>query len=308
MKICTTTYPNPDIDGIACIVAYAEYLKCKMQKDATVIISGEIDNESKLALDLFKVRYPIKTDNFISADEIYLFDTHHLSQIEGLFDPLKVVQIIDHHPNGNPDIFGNAQITNELVGAAATVVTEQFFGMDYKIPSSHAGLLYCAIISNTLNFTAPTTTERDKNAINWLSTLVRIPDNLPKLLMEARSNFEDYSSKEIIERNTKRFDIYGRNISICQIEGVDVTNVILRDDFKSEVLSFKRRNKLEHIFVTAVDLYEKSTTFFSPNRSTTELISHALHLTFFNNISVVNKIMLRKSDLIPAILLYLNNK
>jgi manganese-dependent inorganic pyrophosphatase len=301
MLTYTTTYPNPDTDGIVCAIAFAEFLRSARGKNAQAVIKGRVDDETTLVLELFSERHPRIVETCSEADEIYLFDTHHMTHVIDYLECSKVVEIIDHHPSGNPEAFENASITNELVGAAATLVTERFRKADYGIPPLHAGLLYAAIISNTLEFTAPTTTGRDKAAAEWLGIRTDIPRDLPRLMFAARSAFGTRSTPCLLESDCKLFRLGGHDVAICQIEGVGVEQVLNREDLYAALASLATARGTDFVFLSVVDILARKTTLVPANEVTAQVLTRALGLTFEKGMVTVNRILLRKSDLVPAL-------
>jgi len=93
--ILITSYVNPDLDGTAGIIAYAEYLN-KTGSKAKIGVMGSPHEEAKFVLDKFNFDYPnsiIDSNNF---DEIILVDCSDLNGLEGKISPEKVIKIIDH--------------------------------------------------------------------------------------------------------------------------------------------------------------------------------------------------------------------
>ena len=93
----------------------------------------------------------------------------------------KVVEVYDHH-YGYADywekrIGDKAKI--EMIGACATFIWEEFVlrNQSEDISDISANLLYTGIISNTLNFNASVTHERDITASNQLKKIITLPDN-----------------------------------------------------------------------------------------------------------------------------------
>lgn len=296
-----TTYPNPDTDGIACVLVFAEYLRSVRSKQAEAVVKGRLNEESLLVLRVLDLEPPRSVDSCDGADEVYLFDTHHLAQVGGFVEPSKVAGIIDHHPGGDPEAFDKAAILNEQVGAAATLVTEKLRNEHYTISRSHTGLLQAGIISNTLNFSAPTATERDREAADWLGSVVQLPADLPLRMLRARSDFGTRSTRELLEGDCKVFTLGGRDVAICQLEGVDVDRVIKREDLLAALATMASARRTDLALLSAVDIVAKSTTIVPANDHTSEILTSALGLSFENNAATVDRILLRKSDLVPAL-------
>jgi len=253
MTIYTTTYPNPDADGTTCALAFAEFLR-SMRRKAEAAIKGRLDDETSFILRLFGVERPRIVDSCDEADEIYLFDTHHAAQIGGLLDCAKVVEIIDHHPGGNPETFA-----------------------------------------------APTTTERDREAAVWLRDQADIPQDLPRLMFAARSAFGLRSTTSLLEGGCKVFSLGGHHVAMCQIEGVDVGRILNREDLSVALARLAAMHGTDLTLLTVVDVPERSTTIVPANEKTARVLARALQLSLDGTMVTVNRILLRKSDLVPAL-------
>jgi manganese-dependent inorganic pyrophosphatase len=301
MAAIATTYPNPDTDGVACIIAYAEYLRSQKEMNTEPVFKGQLHPETVFVLKFFNVSNPKSAECCSGDHEIFLFDTHHSTQVEGFVDCSKVLEIYDHHPNGNPEVFPQAEIINELVGAAATLVAELFQKKQYNLSLEHAGLLYAAIISNTLDFTAPTTTDRDKQAATWLLSRINVPKNFAYLMFEARSNFDSYSTDSLIESDCKIFEIGGLKFAISQIEGVGVERVLRRDDVNCALTRLAEKKETTMTLLSAVDIYKQHTTIVPANEEVRTKLTEALGFDFTSGFAFVDKILLRKSDIVPPL-------
>ena len=119
----------PDLDGVACAIAYAEYLGQK-QPDTRYIAKffnkpqiepAFIASELDLLVEVVNEGEISKYDNFILVD---------MSEPKGLPELLeldKVLEVIDHRMFPDYRAFPNAKFRVEPVGAAATQVAEFFF-------------------------------------------------------------------------------------------------------------------------------------------------------------------------------------
>ena len=103
-----------------------------------------------------------------------LVDHNELSQsIEGA-SQANILEIIDHHRIGGIITSSPVVFRNERVGCTATIITKLFKENNVAIPADLAGLLCCAIISDTVNFKSVTCTETDVNTAKELAKQIRI--------------------------------------------------------------------------------------------------------------------------------------
>ncbi|HAU66730.1 TPA: hypothetical protein DCW61_05270, partial [Candidatus Uhrbacteria bacterium] len=124
MKIITTTYENPDLDGYGSSMAYAEFL-CAQGKNAEAHVWGIPHFEVQWFLETFKLPHAKSSTDDADAEVIFL----DASSPEDLLKPLQakqVIEIIDHRKIYDISSFTNATSQIELVGASATLVAERF--------------------------------------------------------------------------------------------------------------------------------------------------------------------------------------
>jgi manganese-dependent inorganic pyrophosphatase len=109
-----------------------------------------------------------KTDFLKRVDRrLILVDHNELSQAVQGADLVDVIEIIDHHRIGSLTTSQPILFRNEPVGSTSTIVADCYFRHQVELPPPIAGLLLAGVVSDTLNLTSPTTTERDREIL-WL--------------------------------------------------------------------------------------------------------------------------------------------
>jgi manganese-dependent inorganic pyrophosphatase len=208
MNSIVCSYTNPDLDGVACGVAL-ETLHVGLWKAR---ISGKVDAETALVLGALGINIPPPIVAWDGIDEIWLVDTHHLMQLPKGLPTALVVKITDHHPGGDPSSFPNAAIQNESVGAAATLIAEQYELRKAEIPRVIAVLLQAAILSNTLELRSRSTSARDEQMYSKLKSIQPIDSKLVDGMRERRRGVLDLSSELLVRHDNKRFETRFGNI------------------------------------------------------------------------------------------------
>lgn len=300
---CVTTYTNPDTDGICSAFAYAYLAKTK-GKTFLPVYFGYLDKETCFVLKHFNVSFPKQITTAKEFKEIVIVDTHHTAQLSNEIPLDKVIEIIDHHPSGNPESFPKAKIQNDEIGAACTIIAERMETENIIPNEATAGLISLAIISNTLNFTAPSTSQRDKDALQWVSQFVKISDDVIKQMFDARSDVSEISSEEIIKSSLKEFKWNETKVGISQVEMTDIKLIVERPDFLTSLLVIKENIALDYILFTGVNILTRMTTIFCPDTSTLKIVNEGMGFTSTQTSFEVDRILLRKTDFIPGLKTY----
>ena len=302
-KGCITSYINPDLDGISSSISYSFYKTLK-GKNFIPVYFGDLDNETIFTLNYFNVEFPKKLNSVNDFDSIIIVDTHNTAQLSKNILLDNVVEILDHHTDGNPTSFPNAIIQNEEIGSVCTIICERFKAEKLFIPENIAGLLSFGIISNTLNFTAPSTTQRDKDAYEWLKIFICISDDLISKLFESRSSIDNYESTQIIKNNLKEFHWGNKKVGISQIEIININKLVSRADFIDSLLQIKKNLNLDYLIFSGVDIVAHKTILVVPDKETLSIINEGMGYNFNTFKIEVDKIILRKTDLIPKLKRY----
>lgn len=306
-KIITTSYKNADLDGVACAVAYAEFLN-KRGKEAKVEISGRPHMEAQFVLDKFNISVDLEMSEIMPADSQVIFlDASDTESLPNGIKAEQVIEVIDHRQFNDTGKFINAKIQLELVGACATLIAEKFFNSGTAVSKESTALLYGAIASNTLNFKGNVTTERDIKIARWLKDQVEIPESFVYEMFSYKSNL-DKPLKEILISDFKIFDLSGNKISIAQLEILDKGDYVKNnlDEIKQVLQELKNEQKLDFIFLNFVDLEKSKNTFVVVDQETEDLVSKVLGISFEDSVAHNNKMMLRK-EIYPLIKNILNN-
>lgn len=241
------TYKNADLDCVASAYAYSEYLN-KKGIESNYFISGIVQKEVNIVCDLFGIRLQNNQDD-ISNNEIIVVDTNTYESID-FIDSKQIIQIIDHHPRSN-DIYENASIEIEQIGAVCTIIAEKFEKDKIKLSRESAILLYFGIISNTINLKSNVTTTRDIEIVNWLKKQCsEIDDSIVDKIFEEKSNFDIKDLRRMMEVEEK-FVLGDDELIIGQLELVNAKDFKKKNKNEIDKILLRKEIKkhLKHVFM-----------------------------------------------------------
>jgi manganese-dependent inorganic pyrophosphatase len=134
----------------------------------------------------------------------------------------EIVEILDHHHIGSIETTVPVRATFDPVGSTATLVIERFRQNGMEPSRSTATLLLCAILSDTVILNSPTTTERDRAAVEYLQRVLALDAMaLGREMFEATSDLAGVSADAIVTRDAKEYEVSGgHTIAIAQVETV----------------------------------------------------------------------------------------
>ncbi len=166
--------------------------------------------------------------------KVILVDHNEMNQSADGLDEAEILEVIDHHKIGDirtsiPIIFRNIP-----VGSSNTIIYHLYKENNVRIKKETAGLMLSGIISDTLLFKSPTTTEKDLVAVDELLKIVDL--DLHKYAMEmfkAGTSLEGYTIEEILFQDFKKFNLVYKNVGISQVFTLDINQIMNR---KSEFI------------------------------------------------------------------------
>ena len=222
MSALVLGHMNPDTDSIMAAIAVADLYK-KRGLDVKAAAQGKPTPESEFVLQKFGLTAPEVVDD-VAGQDIYLVDFSDLAQAPKGIDQANVLGIADHHKLG--DITTSSPLLCWIwpVGCSCTVIKNMYDFYGVEIPASIAGGMLCAILSDTVIFKSPTTTDMDRKAAEELAEIAGVAD-LEALGMElftAKSAVAGCSPRDLIFRDFKDFDMSGHKVGVGQLELVSL--------------------------------------------------------------------------------------
>lgn len=300
MKL-VTCYLRNDLDGVACVYAYSEFLK-KNKIDAIGAIFGKPHREAKFVMDRFKIKNLQKADKFVNSNEgIILVDASDIRGISPKIDPSKVIELIDHRKMNEVEKFPNAKPQIEFVGAAATLIAEKFYKNKIPISKESSRLLITAIVSNTINFKASNCTERDVKMYKWLSKQVKVPKSFYHKMFVHKSKFTK-PLKKIFDEDFSSIMLNGKNFGIAQLEILNADKFVKNNlnNIKKVLSQIKKEKSQDLIFLTCIDTEKGFNIFVTIDENTENLLASTFDVKFSNGVAKRPGVIMRK-EITPLI-------
>jgi len=293
-----TSYTNPDLDGTACAFAYAELLK-KQGVNCVAALFGEPQREAKFVLNKFKITIN-NADKIKEAwKNVILVDMSDRDSLSSRIKPQQVIEVIDHRKVNEASTFPKARIQIEQVGSAATLIAEKFFEKEITMSKKTSILLLSAIVSNTVNFKANVTTDRDRKIANRIKEKLEFSNdeflNYITEMFKFKSNIK-YPLKETFISDFKTFHFNKYNLGIAQLEMFGVDNFITSNlvEIKKSLSELKREKSLNIIFLSCLDIGEGFNKFIIVDQLSEEKISVVLGVKFIKGIAKKEDMIMRK--------------
>jgi inorganic pyrophosphatase/exopolyphosphatase len=289
-----------DIDVLASAVGYRELL-IALKKPASVVLTGPYNSTITNTVSSWEKDVERKAISSSMENEYILVDISNPNYVEKFVNLDQVTKVFDHH-HGYEDFWREKLGENsiiEYVGSCATLIWEEYVKMSCEnlISKNVANLLCSAIVSNTLNFSAKITSERDICAYKNLLSKSSLSENWQE------SYYTD-ATKTILENlydslrtDTKHIDHPEASFYFGQLELWNIP--------KEEFHSFKKKieNHMDSLYknkdwlVSVIEISQKRNIFFSNNWEKMSTILNKFTKNCSDGICVSEGVWLRKEIL-----------
>ena len=290
---------NPDTDTVCGAIAAANLY------NGTPTIPGTINKETEFVLNYFNVEKPEVLTN-IANKEIFVVDHNQTTQALDGYEEAIITGIIDHHSFKNA-IYTTKNPINVIIkpyGSSCTIIAELYFEQNKEISKQMAGIMLAAILSDTLAFNSPTTTEKDKEIANKLIKIANIEDYMgfAKEMFKAKSNISSLNAKEIINLYYKIYELGNSKIGIGVTETVDPEMLLEKKEELIKQLEIqKQENNVDYIFFSIIDILNSHSETIIINNKHKEVAEKVFGGTVIDNILDTRNIISRKKQIVPPL-------
>lgn len=301
-KVLVFGHKNPDTDTITSAISYA-YLKQQLGVDAEAVGLGDVNNETKYALEKFGFEAPRLIGNVASeAKEVILVDHNERQQSADGIEEVKVTEVIDHHRIANFETSDPLYYRAEPVGCTATILNKIFKENNVEVPSDVAGLMLSAIISDTLLFKSPTCTEQDVQAGKELAEIAGVNlDEYGLAMLKAGADLSDKSLEDLLSLDAKEFTFGEVKSVVAQVNAVDINDVLNRKD---ELVSLLNKNVADNglnlFFFVVTDILNNDSTAVVVGDAA-EAAAKSFGKELVNDLVDLPGVVSRKKQIVPVL-------
>lgn len=255
-------------------------------------------NESKELIGVFSKSDILRP----SRTRIALVDHNELNQAVNGADQVQITEIIDHHRLGNIPTEQPILFINRPVGSTCSIIADLYRTHSLKPEPKIAGILMAGIISDTLFLNSPTTTELEKELIDWLEPIANTKaDKLANLIFSSGSIIINSSPEDVVTSDCKHYREGGVTFSVSQIEELGFDNFWKHRDALNKALKAYRESEnmfVSLLFVTDINTHD-SLLMVASDEEFAEQINYPQHGK--TNIYDLPGVVSRKKQLIPYV-------
>lgn len=294
-------HQNPDTDTITSAIVAAD-IESRLGNDAKSFRLGEIGAETKYALEHFGAQAPELLEKLEDGEQVILVDHNEFQQSAENIGNAHILKVLDHHRIANFQTESPLYYRAEPVGCTATILNKVYKENSLEITKEMAGLMISAIISDTLLFKSPTTTEEDIDAAAELKEIAGVDlESYGIEMLKAGASTHDKSAEELITGDAKSFDMGVKTTRIAQINVVDVDEVFERRAEIEDAINKQIDTEGYDLFVLVVtDILKSESKVLSLGKES-GAVEKAFDVSLDDNTAVLEGVVSRKKQVVPNI-------
>ena len=241
--------------------------------------------------------------------QVILVDHNEKEQSAEGLEEAEIVEIVDHHKIGTIGTREPINFRNMPVGCTSSIIYMLFKENRISIPKNIAGIMLGSIISDTLLFRSPTTTETDKEIAYNLSNLVEIDiEDFAHDMFKYGSSLKDKTVEDILFTDFKTFNLDNIKIGVGQINTVDIEELDnMKDELNILMEDFVIEQNYNLIMLFATDIIREGSYVYY-NEKAREIIENAFNMENLYQGCFIPEIISRKKQIIPNIVNVLEEK
>ncbi len=304
-KVKVFGHLSPDTDSVLSAIVYSWFLSSTEDIEAKPYALGEINKETAFALKFAEFEVPEILDTLESGEYIGIVDTNNPEELPKDIQKCEVVGIVDHHKlTGGISTNSPISVIIKPLGSTSTVLWTMCKEENLEIPSNIAKLMVSCILSDTLNLTSPTTTSRDKSALEELSKVASVDiDKYAEELFAAKSDLTGVSAEDIILMDSKKVETSGKTVRVSVLETTKTDNVLdMESEVRESMEKVKKREELDYFFFFVVDILKGQSILIILSKGEEVIAKSAFGTNIEDSRSTLDGVVSRKKQMLPKIM------
>ncbi len=297
-------HTSPDTDSTGSPIVWAWYLNDVKGIKAKPVLLGQPNTEAAYMLKRWNLETPEIIEDVEDGQPVVIVDTNNPAELPANIGKADIHSIIDHHRLvGGLETLGPLEIRIEPVACTATVMWKMIGKDIAQMPEGVKGAMLSCILSDTLEFRSPTTTDEDKAiAFDLAKDLgVDIGDYAAQMFA-AKSDVSAFSDAELLRMDSKEFDLPGAKLRVSVLE-TTAPKVVLdrKDSLMQSMQTVAAEDGVDQVLLFVVDILNEEATLLIPNDMVKTLAEKSFGIAPEGDTVVLPGVMSRKKQIIPSL-------
>ena len=294
-------HKSPDTDSTGSPLIWEWFLN-HQGGDARAVLLGEPNTEAAFMLERWNLTKPEIISDIAAEQPCIIVDTNNPAELPDAINQADVQAIIDHHKLvGGLETAGPIDITIRPLACTATIMHDLMGDHAAKMPDAIKGAMLSCILSDTLEFRSPTTTDTDRKLAESLAADLGITiADYAADMFAAKSDVSAFSEAELLRMDSKEYEVDGVKFRVSVLETTSPKMVL---DRKAELMAampaVAGEDKVNEVLLFVVDILNEEATMLIPNDLSKRVAEASFGATVTGDSVVLPGIMSRKKQIIP---------
>lgn len=296
----------PDTDSTGSALIWAWYLNDVMGVPAAARLLGTPNTEAAFMLERWGFAQPEILEDVANDQPCVIVDTNNPAELPANINNADIRAIIDHHKlTGGLETRGPIHVVMQPVACTATILHECMGDKADQMPQGIKGLMLSCILSDTLEFRSPTTTDADKELAEQLAAELglSIPDYAAEMFA-AKSDVSAFSDAELLRMDSKEYAVQDTKFRVSVLETTAPAQIL---DRKAALVAamdgVAAEDGVDQVLLFVVDILNEEATMLVPNDLTRTVAEKSFGVTVDGDSVVLPGVMSRKKQIIPNLAL-----
>ncbi|QFS84469.1 putative manganese-dependent inorganic pyrophosphatase [Roseivivax sp. THAF40] len=302
MTIQVFGHKSPDTDSTGSPIIWAWYLNEIKGEAAKPVLLGEPNTEAAFMLERWGFDKPEIIADVEADAPVVIVDTNNPAELPASINSADIQGIIDHHKLvGGLETKGPIEIRVEPLACTATIMWKMIGKDMAQAPKAVKGAMLTCILSDTLEFRSPTTTQEDKAIAHSLAEDLGLDiSEYAAEMFAAKSDVSAFSDAELIRMDSKEYTVDGVKLRVSVLETTAPDQVLSRkDSLMASMKDVCAEDGVDEVTLFVVDILNEEATMLIPNDRVKTIAEKSFDATVSADTVVLPGVMSRKKQIIP---------
>lgn len=299
-------HKSPDTDSTGSPIIWAWYLSEIQGIPAQANLLGEPNNEALFMLQHWQLDKPEIISEVAPGAPVVIVDTNNPAELPDAINQADIRAVIDHHKLvGGLETKAPIDITIRPLACTATIMHDLMGADAAKMPRAVKGAMLSCILSDTLAFRSPTTTDHDRALAEALAEELSV--NLSEYaaqMFAAKSDVSAFSDVELLRMDSKTFPVGDQTFRVSVLETTAPHVVLARKAALMAAMGpVALEDNVDQVLLFVVDILAEEATLLVPNEAVKSIAEKSFDVCVDGDSVVLPGVMSRKKQIVPQLTL-----
>ena len=299
-------HKSPDTDSTGSPIIWAWYLNEIQGIPAQAKLLGEPNNEALFMLEHWQLEKPKIISEIAPAAPVIIVDTNNPAELPDAINQADIRAVIDHHKLvGGLETKAPIDITIRPLACTATIMYDLMGADAAKMPRAVKGAMLSCILSDTLAFRSPTTTDHDRALAEALAKELSVNlSDYAGQMFAAKSDVSAFSDAELLRMDSKSFPVGDQTFRVSVLETTAPHVVLARKAALMEAMGrVAQEDNVDQVLLFVVDILAEEATLLVPNEAVKSVAEKSFDVCVDGDSVVLPGVMSRKKQIVPQLTL-----